>query len=113
MSSSGSLLIPNANRHLEAVSQSRLGGTQIYDGPIGTALVDALARAGNDTRTTPTSSTASWNFPAVGTSILVDSRGIIRAHNLQGERLAAAIEALVAEHRIRLREERLTTQRRN
>lgn len=99
---------PSREGHLKVLADAQLGGTQIYDGPISTKLVDALARAGHASRTIPTSSMASWGFPTIGTSILVDSRGVIRAHDLHGAALFEAIEHLVAEHRIRLREQRLT-----
>lgn len=92
--------------HLEALPARGFAGTQLFDGPIGPELVDALAKSGGAAMTTATSALESWFLPAPGSSILVDSRGVIRGRDLTHDELDALILELVNEHRLLLRERR-------
>lgn len=92
--------------HLASLPTMGFGGTQLYDGPISTELVDALAKAGGSSSTTASSALAAWLHPTPGTCILVDSRGVIRGRDLSHEELDELILELVDEHRLLLRQRR-------
>lgn len=83
-------------------------GTQLYDGPISTELVDALARSGGAARTAASSSLDAWAQPEPGACILVDSKGVIRARGLGHGELVLWIPLLVQEHHLELRERSFT-----
>lgn len=93
--------------HLDALPGRSFAGTQIYDGPIGTELVDALARSGQSSSSRVGRALAAWHEPVAGSCILVDSRGVIRGRDLGHEELDALILELVDEHRLGLREREL------
>ena len=89
--------------HLDALPGRGVAGTQIYDGPIGMELVDALARTGQPSTASVGRALSAWHEPVAGTCILVDSRGVIRGRDLGHEELDALILELVDEHRRVLR----------
>lgn len=90
--------------HVESLPAKGFGGIQIYDGPIGTELVDALARSGQSSTANVSRALSAWHEPIAGTCILVDSRGVIRGRDLSHEELDALILDLVNEHRQLLRQ---------
>ncbi len=90
--------------HLTGLFAKGFGGTQIYDGPIGAELVDALATSGQSSTASVGRALSAWHEPIAGSSILVDSRGVIRGRDLSHEELDALILELVNEHRQLLRQ---------
>ena len=90
--------------HLAGLPARGFGGTQIFDGPIGTELADALATSGQASTSSVGRALSAWHEPVAGSSILVDSRGVIRGRDLGHEELDSLILELVHEHRQLLRQ---------
>lgn len=97
--------------HIDRLEEHEFAGIQVFDGPISNELVDALAKSGQGSLASVTSTGAAhqaWLQPVAGSLFIVDSRGVVRGRDLAGGELKTLIDDLIAEHRSRLREQRLT-----
>ena len=97
--------------HVSTLYEHDFGGTQVFDGPISTDLVDALAKSGQTSlaTTAPSGSvTSAWHNPPPGSLFVIDAQGVIRGRDLAGQELHDLIDALIAEHHLRVRELQLT-----
>lgn len=97
--------------HVSTLYEHDFGGTQVFDGPISTELVDALAKSGQTSLATTAqagSVTSAWSDPPPGSLFVVDAQGVIRGRDLAGQELHDLIDTLIAEHHLRVREQQLT-----
>ena len=94
--------------HLQLLGERSFGGTQLFDGPISTALADELALAGHGLLhgsglSSAIGITDAWFRPAPGSLVVVDERGVIRGRDLHGDDLESLISLLVSERRASIR----------
>lgn len=98
-------------KHLERLDASRIGGIQVFDGPLPTTVVDARARTGVDqllaarpgNGSAHQGATKAFGDPLPGTVIVVDPSGVIRGRALDDVQLDRLVGMLVDEHRAFLR----------
>lgn len=98
----------NRAHHLAELEARSFAGTQLFAGPISTALEDELARAGHELVhgagwSAPVSLFEAWGRPAAGSLFVVDESGVIRGRDLLGDELKSLVSQLVAERHQRLR----------
>ena len=96
--------------YLAQLEQLRFGGVQLFDGPISTALADALARQQGGFSTAgefdPSASiTRRWGLPVPGSQFIVDARGRIRGRDLAPGATRVLVEQLLLEEQSRRRQQ--------
>lgn len=94
--------------YLKELDSREFGGTQLFDGPISTALSDELARAGHALAHgaglhSEVSLSEAWSRPEAGSFFIIDENGVIRGRDLEQVEAAALVSRLVGERRTRLR----------
>jgi len=114
---------PDRARHVERMQDLRLGGTQLYEGPIGTNLADALARRTDVTPSVsgggasgpgasgagavpPPPASEALLDPSPGDLFVLDAAGRVRGRDLSHRELDQLLAHLVAEHRATIRARR-------
>lgn len=96
--------------HLAFLDECSFAGTQLFDGPISTALADELARAGDALVhgagvSAPIGAAEAWHQPMPGALFVIDEHGVIRARDIPRNELRSLLHQLVKERRLRLRGE--------
>ncbi|MEM8709785.1 MAG: hypothetical protein AAGG01_02445 [Planctomycetota bacterium] len=96
--------------HLAFLSECSFAGTQLFDGPISTALADELARAGDALIhgagvSAPIGVAEAWHRPLPGAVFVIDEHGVIRGRDIPRNELRSLLHQLVKERRLRLRGE--------
>lgn len=102
--------------YLRFIETARFGGVQLFDGPISSALADALEEGalgglgalGSTPDPGPEQRLSNrWGSPSPGSLFVVDAKGRIRGRDLPPAETHALVEALIAEEQFRRREELL------
>lgn len=99
--------------YLRLIESARFGGVQLFDGPISSALADALDEGswsgfgafGGTSDPGPKQRLLNrWGSPPPGSLFVVDARGRIRGRDLPPGETQTLVRTLIAEERTRQRE---------
>ena len=99
--------------YLRMIETARFGGVQLFDGPISSALADALdggswgglgAFGGTSDPGPKQRLLNRWGSPSPGSLFVVDARGRIRGRDLPPGETRALVKTLIAEERVLQRE---------